>query len=331
MKSFSIIVCTYNPDFTTFNKLLNSLLNLNNISPIHEVIIVDNNSFPALRENIILQEFLFKKSNARLITETTPGLTAARIAGITSAQYEWLIFFDDDNEPADDYLIVADKIISSENQIAAWGPGVINVVYTSGGDKWLEAEKELFQQRNHLQSVFGFSKETAEYYPDGTGLVLSKGVALKYVEKVENLVYTLTDRKGNSLSSGGDLQMVLTATNCGYGAGRCSGLKLTHNINKQKTSLKYLIKMCFGVETCNYLAHSEACNWDTQKKNSFHYTRFIDLLRVIYNITFIQKISYKSKILNLARFTGQQSGIALLKEEKHPSKLITLITVLINR
>jgi glycosyltransferase involved in cell wall biosynthesis len=329
--SFSIIICTYNPKQEILERLLQAVLQFNSSSVTHEVIIVDNNSSPPLKENEIVKQFLGQKREAILFIETKPGLTAARLAGIKRSKYDWIIFFDDDNEPNSDYLQQASLAISEYPQIAAWGPGVINVVYTSGGDKWLEAEKELFQQRNHLQSVFGFSKETAEYYPDGTGLVLSKGVALKYVEKVENLVYTLTDRKGNSLSSGGDLQMVLTATNCGYGAGRCSGLKLTHNINKQKTSLKYLIKMCFGVETCNYLAHSEACNWDTQKKNSFHYTRFIDLLRVIYNITFIQKISYKSKILNLARFTGQQSGIALLKEEKHPSKLITLITVLINR
>lgn len=331
MNSFSIIICTHNPDEDIIQKLLTAIINFTTTSPKHEIIIVDNNSHPDLQSSPLISDFLLRKSNARVIQEKTPGLTAARIAGIKAAQFDWLVFFDDDNEPSDDYLIEANKAILTDGRIAAWGPGNINVFYTAGGDKWLESEKELFQQRNHPESVFGWAKETADYYPDGTGLVLLKEVALKYVEKVEKFVYTLSDRKGKSLSSGGDLQIVLTATNCGYGAGRSSGLKLTHNINKKKTSLKYLIRMCFGVEACNYLAHSEACNWDMKKINSFHYARFIDIVRILYNLVFIQEISYKSKILRLARFTGQQCGIAILKKEKHPSKLIGLLALLINR
>ena len=41
---FSIIICTYNPKNYLLDRLLNSIISFDKLSPFHEVIIVDNNS-----------------------------------------------------------------------------------------------------------------------------------------------------------------------------------------------------------------------------------------------------------------------------------------------
>ena len=117
MINFSIIICTYNPNREIFQRLLNALLQFDISSPEHEVIIVDNNSNPALNENELVKSFLNKKQNSKLITEKNPGLTSARIAGIKNAKYEWLIFFDDDNEPDINYLKDASNAIAKINTV----------------------------------------------------------------------------------------------------------------------------------------------------------------------------------------------------------------------
>ncbi|MEY4573241.1 MAG: hypothetical protein RLZ10_2525, partial [Bacteroidota bacterium] len=109
--SFSIIICSYNPELNIFKRLLDAILNFNSRSPAHEIIIIDNNSQPSIQSNSVVQSFLLNKPNSRLIQEKIPGLTAARIAGISNSKYEWIIFFDDDNEPASDYLIDAARNI----------------------------------------------------------------------------------------------------------------------------------------------------------------------------------------------------------------------------
>ena len=60
---------------------------------------------------------------------------------------------------------------------------------------------------------------------------------LYYIKQVNEGNYTLSDRKGNNLSSGGDLQMVLTSIKLGYEVGTIPELKMNHMINKNKSQL----------------------------------------------------------------------------------------------
>jgi glycosyltransferase involved in cell wall biosynthesis len=331
MKGFSIIICTYNPTKEILERLLNAILKLESSSCDYEVIIVDNNSSPVLERFEYVKYFLKSCQLSKIIVEKKSGLTSARIAGIKAAKFDWLIFFDDDNEPAPDYLKHASKAVDEVNTVGVWGPGQIDVIYVDGSSKWLETKKDLYQQRNHESTIYGYEKGSQDYYPDGTGMVLLKSIALEYVAKIENSIYTLSDRKMKLLSSGGDLQIVLTATKLGYGAGRFKYLKLKHNIDKRKTTLKYMAKLGFGLEACNYAAHYEVLEWGQSEVNTFDYAKTNIILKYIYNRLFIQKQSFKNFILEFSRFAGQQIGVAVLKKEKHPSRLINFASFIINR
>ena len=100
-------------------------------------------------------------------------------------KYEWLIF-DDDNEPAFDYLEQLLPLIHQYPSVACWGPGNITVEYT--GKKvpgWMEYYKESFQQKSLHQVQISKQEWWQEFYPPGTGLAIKKEVALEYVKRVK--------------------------------------------------------------------------------------------------------------------------------------------------
>jgi glycosyltransferase involved in cell wall biosynthesis len=254
---FSIIICTYNPTQEIFQRLLNAVSNFNVENIEHEVIIVDNNSNPSLSSTFFINSFLQNKINSKLIIESTPGLTNARIAGINEAKYSWLVFFDDDNEPASDYLKVATNAISLYPQVGAWGPGEIEVDFIGEVPNWVLGEKILFQQRNETKTVFNNEKLWQACYPFGTGLVINKTIAQIYKDRIADKMYTLSDRKGKSLASGGDVQLVLTCIEQNLSAGIIASLKVNHLIEHSKATLGYIQKQQYGTASAYIKAHNQ--------------------------------------------------------------------------
>jgi hypothetical protein len=254
---FSIVVCSYNPHPPILSRLLEALLRFDQLGAEHEVIIVDNNSTPPLAENQAVKSFLAARSHSALVMEETPGLTAARLAGFRLARYDWVVLFDDDNEPAHDYLKVAAEAVKEHPQVGAWGPGTIKVVYTENSDSWLEKKKALFQERDCATTAFASEHSWQPAYPFGTGLIVRKEIADTYAARVNAGRNTLTDRKGKSLASGGDVQLVLTAIEMGYAAGTIAGLCLNHLIDSSKANLSYLQKQQYGTASAYIKAHNQ--------------------------------------------------------------------------
>ena len=252
MVSFSIIVCSYNPDQKIFSRLLNAISEFHSSSPDHEVILIDNNSDISLNSIGFVIDFINSGHNRKLIVEKEPGLTNARIAGIKAAQHDWLIFFDDDNEPDSNYLIAAKKVIQDYPEVGVWGPGEVNVIYTDEINIWLQQNKSFFQQRNEVGVSYSYNIHWHANFPNGTGMIVNKAIAEEYVARVLNKRYTISDRSGRSLSSGGDLQIVLTGLQLGYATGVASELSLKHLIDNKKTDFKYLRKLIYGT-TSSYI------------------------------------------------------------------------------
>lgn len=317
MLSFSIVVCTHNPNPQLLQRLLNAVLSFDSGSITHEVILVDNNSKPELSANKDIKAFLAQKTEPRLISQPIPGLTPSRIEGIKQAKYEWIIFFDDDNEPSTDYLIKVQSTISEYPQVGMWGPGTVDVIYTNPIDSWLEEKKHLFQQRNESATKFDKQKLWQTCYPYGTGLILKKEVAIEYVRRVELGRYTLSDRKGKSLASGGDVQIVLTGIDMGYLAGVIAGVALKHHIDSSKANLFYLRKQEYGTASAFIKAYNEV--FIDQQIPVFRICNK-EVLKKIYSIYRIHRSS-KSKIdfqLFLASQLGELNAVAFAINQRKP-------------
>lgn len=316
---FSIIICTYNPNLDILQKLLDALLMFNNEIQ-HEVIIVDNNSSPALKRIEPIQQFLEKKKDSRLIEEITPGLTPARIAGIKNAKYDWLIFFDDDNEPSSDYLINALKVISQNPKVGAWGPGNLEVIYAEGVVETLFLKKIrwLFQQRNYKGTFFDNNvNEGSQFYPFGTGMLIRKDILTEYVKKVEAGNYTLSDRTGKNLSSAGDTQILFTCLKMGYFAGSSNLLKLNHLIEAKKATHSYASKLTFALNSSQLKAYLEVFPEKAFPKKVF--TNY-DVMQVIFKaiISFkIYKRDYTLRML-LSKKLGEINARIIVDDSHKP-------------
>jgi glycosyltransferase involved in cell wall biosynthesis len=264
---FSIIICSYNPKNYLLKRLLNSIISFDKLSPFHEVIIVDNNSKPILSENNYINIFLKCKADSQIIVENAGGLTAARIAGIKKSKYDWIVFFDDDNEPDVNYLLQAKILIENYPHVGAWGPGQLTVNYINCQEtKFLKKIKWLFQERNYKGTFFeNNTLEGSEYYPFGTGMIIRKSVLAEYISRVESAQYTMSDRNGKSLMSAGDTQILFTSLQMGYYAGSSNFLKLVHLIDATKAKHKHAVKLIYALNSSYLKAYQEVFYESIQK------------------------------------------------------------------
>lgn len=243
---FAIAVCTYNPNPHLLGCLLNAIQGIISVTPVGEVILVDNNSFPSIKELPSVRDFLLAVPLARCIVEAKQGLTAARCRAIHETTAPIIVFFDDDNEPSSNYLQVLSRYFKDYPNVGVWGPGQIIVKYVDSVEPWFEQHPEKFQQR---QSDFGYSCIPATWNPcspNGTGFAVRREILQKYLEATEQDSLHTTGRKGESLASAEDVQIVWEGIKLGFAAGMIPELCCNHLITAEKANLTYLKRLEFG-------------------------------------------------------------------------------------
>ena len=256
---FSIITCTYNPDPEIFGKLVKAVNMLCvNDSFTYEWLIIDNGSKSFIDDIPLLKIILSEKDNIFVVKEPKAGLTNARIAGTKQSKGDWVLFLDDDNELAKDYLLTAYDLINKYPLVKCWGPGHINVTLLDPCvPSWITARKDMFQEKYANEVMFSNEKNWSSCHPAGTGMVIEKNILTGYVERVQKNHYTLTDRLGKSLSSGGDTQIVFHAVAQGMYVGLSPELVMNHNIEPRKSTFKYLKKQTYAGCKSFVKAHNE--------------------------------------------------------------------------
>ncbi|MBC7510211.1 MAG: hypothetical protein H7320_15925, partial [Ferruginibacter sp.] len=142
-------------------------------------------------------------------------------------------------------------------EVGAWGPGNINVEFVGAATPdWILGKRHLFQERRSNQIKTGSKKTYQHCYPNGTGLVIKKSIALEYVRLSTQGILTLTDRAGKSLSSGGDTQIVMLCIKNGFKAGVSPQLQIRHLIDARKATAAYLKKQVYYTSS----SYSKALN-----------------------------------------------------------------------
>ncbi|QHV95279.1 glycosyltransferase [Spirosoma endbachense] len=257
--SFSIITCSYNPDMKVFERLVTAIDQLiTNGAFLFEWIIVDNNSKKAIGDIEFIREAIADHENYRVINESNPGLTNARITGIENSSNKWIVFFDDDNEPTEDYLINVYNLIIKYPFVKCWGPGRVNVTLLDPYvPSWIASRKDMFQEKHISEVIFSNEKIWSICHPAGTGMVIEKKILAGYIESVQKGCYTLTDRLGKLLSSGGDTQIVFHAVRLGMYVGLAPDLAINHNIEPRKSTFKYLKRQIYAGCKSFMKAHNE--------------------------------------------------------------------------
>ncbi len=235
----SVIICTYNPRKDYMQRTLDSIKKQDYPQSKFELLIIDNASKENLKDTLDLTWH----SNAQVIRENKLGLTPARLRGIKEAQGEIILFIDDDNVLNEDYLSIGMKIPIENPSLGSWGgrlKGEFEAEVPPQYQKYLWMLAVIDQDRDYWSNVYGLDN----CMPTGAGMFLRKEVAIDYLHKVQNDPIRLSlDRKGNSLSSCGDIDMARCALDLGYGIGTFVSLKFTHLIPEGRLKEEYLVKL----------------------------------------------------------------------------------------
>lgn len=322
--TFSIITCTYNPNSTIFKRLIKAVADLDLPKDIEvEWIVVDNNS-----KQSVVKSFDFSSIQIPLhhVVARTPGLTSARIAGFKASKGEWLVFFDDDNEPFSNYLIELLKGIEEYPQVNCWGPGYIEVEYIGKVKKWFHHHKNYYQERKE-PTQYGQEKLMQAYYPIGTGLCIRNEAIMDYVMKVDAGQYNVSDRTGRSLVSGGDTQIVLNNQFNGGVAGKLEQLALTHLIEARKATYQYLKQQKFWTGASYHMVLQQVypeMQYSKEHVLNFKLIDVIVLLKKFYYELKVKKKDIRSAYLNTCGYLGEYYAPYFAIQQR-PNQLFTLV------
>ena len=307
----SVVICTYNPRMDYLERVLEGLSKQSLPIRQWELVIIDNASTEPLLEKIDISWH----PNSRVIQEPEPGLTAARLRGGDESSGEILIFVDDDNVLDADFLETAIAIGNQMPQLGTWG-GTSRGVYESPPPPWFKSQEGWIGVRYFESESWSNDPLHASSTPIGAGMAVRRHVLEKYSENLKNdTSRKVLDRAGDSLMSGGDLDIVYTGCANGYGKGVFPQLSLDHLIPPERTTQPYLEKLIEMI-ACSQVLLRDFHGLPQPRSAA---KGKIGLIRFAY----IHLIRNQANAFARARERGLIKGEALLgklsTQQKHPS------------
>lgn len=232
----SVCVCTHNPREDYLSRTLQALREQTLPQEWWELLLIDSASTEVLSNRWNLQWH----RNSRHFREEEAGLTPARLRGIAESKGEILVFVDDDNALGANYLKIALEIGEEFAMLGTWGGSTIGDYETTPPD-WFLPYAGWIGVREIAETSWSNDPLHAGSNPIGAGMVVRRVVARKYAaEIVANESRRMLDRRGGSLMSGGDFDIVYTGCSMGLGKGVFPQLILKHLIPCRRYEEKYV-------------------------------------------------------------------------------------------
>lgn len=209
-----------------------------------EIVVIDNASTSPLSASRAFRDF----PNVRVVAEIHLGLTRARLRGIAEAQGELLVFVDDDNVLAPDYLAHVVSRFARHPRVVAAGGRVLAEWIAGPPPAWTTPFHGLLAVRDHgpeEQIATGTPQAPwPDFAPVGAGLAIRRDAARAYALALStDRGRRRLDRAGANLASGGDNDLVLTALHGGGDVAYFPELTLTHLIPAFRLKAAYLARL----------------------------------------------------------------------------------------
>lgn len=232
----SVIICCYNSEQRIVPTLEHlAAQDINDQAVPWEIILVNNCSTDNTSSVATDTWARLQKPNVPLhtINENRAGLSWARQKGLHAAKYDTVCFCDDDNWLQNDYLSIAFQIMRSNTEIGILGG--------QGIPRSTIAMPEWFQEYQGLYACGKLAEQsgdiTANKWCWGAGMVLRTGI-LKDLYQA-GFKHLNEDRKGNSLSSGGDTEICYWHVLAGKKLWYDERLVFTHFLPEERLSLNF--------------------------------------------------------------------------------------------
>jgi glycosyltransferase involved in cell wall biosynthesis len=248
-RGVSMIICCH-------NSIERVLPTLQHIAKQHasgilwELIIVDNNSIDGTGSFVLDEWPKIKNNNTPLLVveEKQPGLKFAREAGLRAANFEFIIFCDDDNHLEPDYINkVYSHFIKDDNLGMIGGMGI--AISDVPLPEWFSG----------LQGLFAVGRPVDKNGPllPGVGYIYGAGMALRKSawKNLNDLNFKSVsiDRKGKDLSGGHDVELSYAIRLIGYKVIFEDTLRFKHFIDARRLTKEYIFALTRG-SSSNYIS-----------------------------------------------------------------------------
>jgi glycosyltransferase involved in cell wall biosynthesis len=208
----SVIVCTHNPRLIYLHRVLEALRSQTVPLEQWELLLIDNASGESLTSTTL---DLSWHPRALLFREEKLGLTYARLRGIQEASADLMVFVDDDNVLATNYLSEAIRIKRDWPILGVWGSGTIVPEFEVEPAAHLREFLGMLVFRNDSRAEWSNVMTRPGVWAWGAGQCVRTNVAMAYRQYFENSAIKLTDRTGSTLFGVGDAEMCFVAYNIG--------------------------------------------------------------------------------------------------------------------
>ncbi|RYG54586.1 MAG: glycosyltransferase family 2 protein, partial [Chitinophagaceae bacterium] len=168
----------------------------------------------------------------------------ARLKGFLESSGAIIVMVDDDNILAADYLEQVLAIFSKNSGLGAIG-GRSLPLFEQRPPDWIGRYYSSLALRDLGDEVIISTWENTypTAAPIGAGMGIRKAALERYIAKIQKGLSTITDRNGDSLSSGGDNDIVLEILKAGWQTGYFPQLSLQHIIPAGRTTPEYLSRL----------------------------------------------------------------------------------------
>ena len=244
MVQLSVVICSHNPRSQYLDRVLSALRLQSLPYEQWELLLVDNASQLALSARFDLSWH----PNGRHVLENELGLAAARRRGMTDALSEVLIFVDDDNLLAENYLSEALRIGQEWPALGTWGAGTIIPEFERQPAGYLKPYLASLALRENTKAYWGNVLFCSNSTPCGAGMCVRAAVAKEYCRLQSSASIQITDRKGGMLVGHGDYEIAYVGCSLGFGMGVFPDLKITHLIPQERVSDRYILGLAVGNE-----------------------------------------------------------------------------------
>ena len=256
----TIIIPTFNPNIDRLQRTIDGIVNQTFTD--WECVIIDNNSTLEFSKKISIN------NKCRIVKETKQGLTYARLRGFYESNGEIIVMADDDNVLQKVYLQNLANIFNQEPKIGALG-GNIAAEFENKPPEWSEEfwGKLAIRNLGSKSQVSDFKNAAINHYPIfapvGAGMAIRKEALKIYISDIESQTESISDRKGNSLSSSGDNEIVMYVLKSGYEVGFFPELNLTHLIPATRLTKDYFARLNEGIMNSwtKFMLKHNICPW----------------------------------------------------------------------
>lgn len=234
----SVVVCTYNPTDDVLARALDAILSQDLDRAAWELIVVDNNSNPAVNSRPCITD-----RGVRIVTEKEQGLSKARECGLNHAEGSILVFVDDDNLLAPNYLTKVSEIFADPTIGVV--SGTITPEYDEQPPAWIANFENMLAVRRppNEGTYLADAPPYNEHFAIGAGMAVRRDVIEGYYRSIAEGSAYVSGRVGTQLSSSEDVDLDFFAISKGYRVGTVGSLKLRHVIPANRTTVDYISRL----------------------------------------------------------------------------------------